>query len=102
LAKSRKQKNLKMRKRVVLKIFGKVQGVFFRQSAKEKADELGVVGFAKNEKDGSVFMEAEGEKKKLDLFIKWCQKGPSRAQVEKVEKKFLDKLKKEKTFLIYY
>lgn len=66
-------------------IYGSVQGVFFRATAKEQADNLDINGFAKNQADGSVYIEAEGEKKNLDQFIKWCYQGPSLAQVEKVK-----------------
>lgn len=72
-------------KHLNIKIYGLVQGIFFRATAKEEADKLGLTGFAKNMPDGSVCIEAEGEKNKLDKFIKWCNKGPSMAQVEKVE-----------------
>ncbi|OGE19070.1 acylphosphatase [Candidatus Daviesbacteria bacterium RIFCSPLOWO2_02_FULL_41_8] len=68
-----------------IKIYGLVQGVFFRASAKEAADKLEISGFAKNMSDGSVYMEAEGEKENLDKFIVWCNQGPMMAQVEKVE-----------------
>ncbi len=66
-------------------VFGLVQGVFFRASAKEQADKLNLSGFAKNMPDGSVYIEAEGEKENLDKFIIWCNKGPMLARVEKVE-----------------
>ena len=66
-------------------IYGNVQGVFFRRSARSKADELGVVGLIRNRKDGSVEAIAQGPKDKVDAFIKWCKKGPPFAKVEKVE-----------------
>jgi acylphosphatase len=47
-------------KHINIKITGKVQGVFFRASTKAVADQIGVKGFVKNEKDGSVYVEAEG------------------------------------------
>lgn len=72
-------------KHVKLRIRGKVQGVFYRASAKQKADELGVKGFVKNEKDGSVYLEAEGEESTIYKFIKWCNIGPSGADVDAVE-----------------
>ena len=67
-----------------IKIYGLVQGIFFRATAKEKADQLEISGFAKNISDGSVYIEAEGKKENLDEFVKWCSIGPSLAQVEKV------------------
>ena len=73
-----------MMKHINIQIYGQVQGIFFRASAKEQADKLGIVGFAQNQPDGSVYIEVEGEENKLDAFLKWCHNGPSLAQVEKV------------------
>ena len=71
-------------KHLNIRVYGLVQGIFFRAGAKEQADKLGIVGFAQNQPDGSVYIEAEGEKKNLDEFLKWCHSGPSLARVEKV------------------
>jgi acylphosphatase len=70
---------------LTLRIYGTVQGVFFRQSTKEKADELGLTGFVSNEPDGSVYLEAEGDPQKLAKLREWCQVGPRRAEVKRVE-----------------
>lgn len=67
-----------------IKIYGMVQGVFFRAGAKEEAEKLNIKGFAKNLPDGLVYIEAEGEKEDLKKFVKWCNKGPLMAKVEKV------------------
>ena len=66
-------------------ISGKVQGVFFRYEASEKAKELGLFGWVRNTKDGSVEALAQGEEKALTAFIEWCKKGPNRADVKNVE-----------------
>lgn len=66
-------------------VTGKVQGVFFRASAKEMADQLTVKGFAQNQPDGSVYIEAEGPAEKLKQFSDWCKQGPPRAQVTHVD-----------------
>jgi acylphosphatase len=68
-----------------IRIFGQVQGVFFRDSAREKAEELGIAGFARNEPDGSVYIEAEGREGDLEQFLNWAKSGPDWAKVEKVE-----------------
>lgn len=73
-----------MKKHFNIKVYGLVQGVFFRSTAKEQADKLKISGFAENKPDGSVYIEAEGEKQNLDRFVKWCNTGPSMSQVEKV------------------
>lgn len=74
-----------MKKRVNLKVFGNVQGVFFRAQIKKKAEELRLVGWARNESDGTVKIVAEGEEKLLKDFINWCYNGVLNAQVEKVD-----------------
>lgn len=70
---------------VNIRVFGIVQGVFFRRSTKDMADELGVSGWVRNEHDGSVEIMATGEKEVLEKFIEWCKGGPPMAKVEKVE-----------------
>jgi acylphosphatase len=68
-----------------IKIYGNVQGVGFRYEAKFTADKLGIKGFARNESDGTVYIEAEGDEDKLREFLEWCRKGPSLASVAKIE-----------------
>ena len=68
-----------------IRVIGKVQGVFFRASTKEKADVLGIVGWARNESDGSVLIEAEGEESELEEFISWCHSGPPMAVVDELK-----------------
>ena len=75
---------------VKIKIFGKVQGVFFRKSAKDEAVKLGLVGWVRNNNDGSVELLAAGEKEKLDEFVSWCKAGPALAEVENVEVEWQD------------
>lgn len=70
---------------VRIAIFGQVQGVFFRHSAKREAERLGLVGWVRNADDGSVEALAQGPKDKLEEFVAWCKKGPPAAKVEKVE-----------------
>jgi acylphosphatase len=64
---------------------GEVQGVFYRASTKAVADQLGVKGFIKNEPNGDVFIEAEGDKISLEMFLEWCHEGPEHADVNSVE-----------------
>jgi acylphosphatase len=70
---------------VKIKIYGIVQGVFFRQHTLEKALQLGIKGWVRNCSDGSVEVEAEGKKMDLKKFISWCHQGPSGAIVSKVD-----------------
>lgn len=67
-----------------IKVTGKVQGVFYRASTKEKAEELGIRGFVRNEPDGSVYIEAEGSENDLHKFLEWCEQGPPNAMVDEV------------------
>jgi len=71
-------------KNINIKITGKVQGVFFRASTKAVADQMGIKGLVKNEKDGSVYVEAESDPITLEMFIEWCHEGPEKAKVESV------------------
>lgn len=68
-----------------IKVKGKVQGVFYRSSTQAKARELGLSGWVRNEEDGSVLIEAEGEEQKLEKLLDWCRKGPGAAVVNDVE-----------------
>jgi len=68
-------------KRILMRISGKVQGVFFRASTKNEADRLGITGIVRNEPDGSVFIDAEGPEENLSNFTDWCRQGPPHARV---------------------
>ena len=89
-----------MRRHLNIKIHGRVQGVFFRHSAKQKAKELAIKGFAQNEPDGAVYIEAEGEEINLKQFLDWCRRGPTFARVEKVESEFKSELQNFNEFVI--
>lgn len=82
-----------------IKVLGEVQGVGFRFFAKQRADNLGIKGFAQNEPDGSVYIEAEGKEEDLDRLVQWCKKGPESARVTKVEVKE-GKIKNYSQFLL--
>lgn len=71
-------------KTVHILIKGKVQGVFFRTSAKEIADKLNVKGWVKNTAEGDVEVMAFGEENNIYQFIEWCKHGPRRAVVTDV------------------
>ncbi len=66
-------------------IVGKVQGVFFRASTQKQAQQLGIVGYAKNLSDGSVEVMACGLDKDLEKLKQWLHIGPRSAQVINVE-----------------
>jgi len=74
---------MKTNKRI--KVIGKVQGVFFRKSTQEKARELDVTGWVKNEPDGSVVTEIEGHRHAVMAMEAWLKQGPERAVVENLQ-----------------
>lgn len=76
-----------MLKHYNIQITGRVQGVFFRVSAKEKAEKLQIKGFIKNENDGSVYIEAEGEERDFNNFFEWLEikGGPLFAKIHKIK-----------------
>jgi acylphosphatase len=70
--------------RAHLIIEGRVQGVFFRDSTRREAIELGLCGWVKNRFDGSVEVVAEGPREKVETLIAWCHHGPPIARVTRV------------------
>lgn len=76
--------------KLTIKIYGRVQGVGFRYEAQEIAQKLNLVGFARNEKDGSVYVEAYGPQENLLEFLKWCRIGPTFAKVKNIKYDFCD------------
>jgi acylphosphatase len=67
-----------------IRILGHVQGVGFRYAAMRAAELYNVSGFVRNEPNGVVYIEAEGETHNLDMYLEWCRKGPGYGRVEKV------------------
>jgi acylphosphatase len=68
-----------------IRIFGQVQDVGFRYSAKQKAHSLRLRGLVRNEPGGSVYLEIEGENEAVAEFLAWCKNGPAWAKVTKQE-----------------
>jgi len=89
-------------KRAVIKIFGSVQGVFFRANAAAKARELDLTGWVSNASDGTVLVVAEGEQKQLEKLVDWCYNGVRFAKVDKVEVKWEEASGEFKEFEIKY
>lgn len=74
-----------MQKHVSIKVTGRVQGVFYRASTREVAGRMGLKGFVRNEPDGAVYIEAEGDERILNEFVNWCKQGPRLAQVDHLD-----------------
>jgi acylphosphatase len=72
------------RERVELVVRGRVQGVYFRASTRDAARRLGLVGWVRNEPDGSVRVLAEGPRAALEALERWCHRGPPSAHVDAV------------------
>ncbi|HVK47168.1 MAG TPA: acylphosphatase [Pseudobacter sp.] len=66
-------------------VTGKVQGVFYRQSTKERAHALNITGYVKNLPNGTVQILASGTTEQLLQLVLWCKQGPARAVVEEVK-----------------
>ncbi|HAT03772.1 MAG TPA: acylphosphatase [Candidatus Magasanikbacteria bacterium] len=77
-------------KQLHLIIHGKVQGVFFRETTKEKAQELGLFGYVKNMSNGTVEVVVEGDEERLKKLLKWCKIGTQYAKVDKVVEEWDD------------
>jgi acylphosphatase len=71
-------------KQIHLRVSGRVQGVYFRASARDHARQLGLKGWVQNCPDGSVEALAKGEQNQLQQFITWCHSGPPGALVTDV------------------
>jgi acylphosphatase len=69
---------------VHLLISGRVQGVFFRSTARDVASELGVAGWIRNTPEGKVEAEISGDQQSVDHFIAWSKQGPTGAIVQSV------------------
>lgn len=71
--------------RVHLRVSGRVHGVFFRVEAARQAEQLGLAGWVRNRKDGTVEAVAEGEEPAVREFVTWCGQGPTAARVTDIE-----------------
>ena len=91
-----------MKSRIHIFVFGMVQGVFFRANTADTARRLGVTGWVRNVPDGSVEVIAEGEKETLEQLLEWCKRGPSAAEVSKVDFEWLEGSDEFSDFRIRY
>jgi acylphosphatase len=71
--------------RVRVVVTGRVQGVWFRDSCRERARAEGVGGWVRNRMDGAVEAELEGAPAAVDRVVAWCRTGPPRARVDAVD-----------------
>ncbi|MBW8329967.1 MAG: acylphosphatase [Thiobacillus sp.] len=68
-----------------LRIHGRVQGVWFRESMRMEAERLNVAGWVRNSPDGSVEAVIQGPDEAIDSLIAWARRGPPMARVERID-----------------
>jgi len=78
------------RVRAEVRVEGRVQGVFFRSEAQERARSRGVTGWVRNAPDGSVEAAFEGERDAVESLVRWCGEGPRGARVDDVRVRWDD------------
>lgn len=72
-----------IRRRVV--VSGRVQGVYFRENARRRAEAAGVAGWVRNRADGTVEAVFEGEREAVERLVAFCEQGPRGARVDRVD-----------------
>ena len=77
-------------KRAWAQVRGRVQGVSFRWYTQQEAQKLGLTGWVRNRRDGSVELECEGEAAQVDALLAWLDRGSPSSRVEKVERRELE------------
>ena len=75
---------------VTIIVHGRVQGVFFRESTKRKARDLGLAGTVRNQPDGTVQVTAQGPQAALDNLIRWAHDGPPASVVNDVRTSYIE------------
>ncbi|MFQ5907457.1 MAG: acylphosphatase [Thermoplasmata archaeon] len=74
-----------METRAHVLFFGQVQGVYFRDNTRRKAEELGVLGWVRNLRDGSVEAVMEGPRERIETLIDWCRTRQPYARVSEAK-----------------
>jgi acylphosphatase len=94
--------NTKANARIHLVITGRVQGVWYRASAQEQAQTLGLSGWVRNQANGDVEVVAEGPRSALEALLEWCGNGPPMAHVGNVQVRWEEPLEETQDFHIRY
>jgi acylphosphatase len=66
-------------------VTGRVQGVFFRAETRDRASSLGLAGWVRNNRDGTVEAVFEGDQERVHSMVEWCRRGPAHAHVDDVK-----------------
>jgi len=88
--------------RAHVRISGRVQGVFYRSTARDRAEQLGLTGWVRNTSDGKVEAMFEGEETAIRDMVAWCHKGPRSADVSDVMVEYQKFLGEFEEFCITY
>jgi acylphosphatase len=72
-------------RRVRIQLSGRVQGVFFRASCAQRAEELDLSGWVRNMPGGGVEATFEGTESSVEQMVRWCREGPPLARVDRFE-----------------
>ncbi len=88
--------------RAHVRISGRVQGVFYRSTTRDRAEQLGLTGWVRNTSDGKVEAIFEGEETAIKDMIVWCHKGPRSADVSDVTVEYQKFLGEFEEFYITY
>jgi len=91
-----------MKKRVNIRVYGRVQGVWYRAYTRDKAIELGLKGWVRNNPDGTVEIEVEGDEEKIIELINWCWEGSPASKVTDVKFKEKEYMEEFSSFNIIY
>ena len=83
--KTKKEQNRDEKIRAHIFVSGKVQGVFYRENTRKKAEKLKVSGWVKNLKDSRVEAVFEGERPSVEKMVNWARKGPIWAKIEALD-----------------
>ena len=78
-----------------MRVQGSVQGVFFRVETRDRARSLGVAGWVRNQRDGTVEAVFEGPEEGVESMVEWCRRGPAGARVESVDVDWEDPVREE-------
>lgn len=89
--------------RIEMRIAGRVQGVWFRDSTQREAVRIGgLTGFVRNVPDGSVEVVAEGAREACERLLQWCERGPRMARVDRIRHSWGDARQEFEVFKVSY
>lgn len=75
-------------KRIIIDVYGRVQGVWFRASTRKRARKWNLNGYVKNMPDGCVHIEAEGSRKDLEKLLEFAKDGPRLARIDRIKHEY--------------